>query len=114
MWGPGLFGRPKLQEPCIKFYKDKTLDRLKMFLSSRDKSYSEVHVVNDNDVGKIESLLQNFDWDKICDGISTQFFHGDLQFDNVIYNGQDFSLIDWTIETNNIKHETDMTSIPKK
>ena len=96
MWGPGLFGRPKLQEPCIKFYKDKTLDRLKKFLSSRDKSYSEVHVVNDNDVGKIESLLQNFDWDKICDGISTQFFHGDLQFDNVVYGDDEkFYLLDW-------------------
>ena len=96
MWGSGAFGRPKLYEPCVKFYKEKTMDRLDKFLSDRDKSYLDSHIVNGRSVGKIKNMLEDFKWDKLFDGISTEFFHGDLQFDNVIYgDDRNFYLLDW-------------------
>ncbi len=85
-----------IKQDCLKFYKDKTRDRLDKFLSVRDESYLEEHIVNGDKVQTIESLLYNFDWDRICDGISTELFHGDLQFDNVIYTSdKQFYLLDW-------------------
>ena len=36
------------------------------------------------------------DWEKLYDGIPTEKFHGDLQFDNVIYGDDDrFYILDW-------------------
>jgi thiamine kinase-like enzyme len=41
-------------------------------------------------------MLQDFKWNIICDGIATEVFHGDLQFDNVIYTpDREFYLLDW-------------------
>ena len=72
------------------------MDRLNKFLSYRDKSYSDIHVVNGVDTDRIESLLYDFDWNKLSNGLATEIFHGDLQFDNVIYSDDNkFYLLDW-------------------
>jgi mannose-6-phosphate isomerase-like protein (cupin superfamily) len=93
MWKPFNID---IKKDCLKFYKNKTIDRLDKFLLDRDDSYSGGHIVNGLETQTIESLLYNFDWDKICDGQSTEVFHGDLQFDNVIYTeDRDFCLLDW-------------------
>ena len=66
------------------------------FLSDRDESYLGGHIVNGVETQTIESLLYNFDWDSLSDGIPTKLFHGDLQFDNVIYTpDREFYLLDW-------------------
>ena len=93
MWKPVSVD---IKKDCLKFYKDKTRDRLDKFLSVRDESYLGSHIVNGVEVQTIESLLYNFDWNRLSDGISTKLFHGDLQFDNVIYTeDRDFCLLDW-------------------
>ena len=93
MWKPVS---ADIKEDCLKFYKDKTEDRLDKFLSDRDESYLGGHIVNGVETQTIESLLYNFDWDNLSDGIPTKLFHGDLQFDNVIYTeDRDFCLLDW-------------------
>jgi len=80
----------------LNFMKDKTEDRLDKFLSVRDESYLGSHIVNGVEAQTIESLLHNFDWSSLSDGIPTKLFHGDLQFDNVIYTeDRDFCLLDW-------------------
>jgi len=97
MWTPVFYRKDKdIKNDCVKFYKDKTMDRLDRFLLGRDKSYLDDHVVNGGDTGRIKSMLQDFKWDIICDGIATEVFHGDLQFDNVIYTlDREFYLLDW-------------------
>ena len=93
MWKPVS---ADIKEDCLKFYKDKTEDRLDKFLSDRDESYLGGHIVNGVETQTIESLLYNFDWNRLSDGIPTKLFHGDLQFDNVIYTeDRDFCLLDW-------------------
>jgi len=83
-------------EICLKFYKNKTMDRLDKFLSSRDESFLGSHLVNEVEVETIENLLKDFEWDKICDGIPTEVFHGDFHFDHVVYDGsENFHLLDW-------------------
>ena len=91
MWKPY-----DLDLDCSDFYKNKTITRLEMFLSNRNDSYKQEHIVNGVNVGSIHHLIDNFKWDTIIDGKATKIFHGDLQFDNVVY-GEDnkFYLIDW-------------------
>jgi len=83
-------------ELCQEFYQNKTMKRLELFLSNRDDSFKETHIVNGVNVNSINKLLIDFDWNKIYNGIPTKLFHGDLQFDNVIYdNDNNFYLLDW-------------------
>ncbi len=88
----------EIKEECLKFYKDKTLNRLQLFLSNREGSYSGDHIINGVKNKSVVKLLDDFDWDLISDGLATEMFHGDLQFDNVICTDQDhgiFCLLDW-------------------
>ena len=96
MWKP--FGS---EIDCTNFYKDKTLSRLDLFLSNRNDSYKKSHIVNGVETEGIDNLISDFDWDSIINGKPTKIFHGDLQFDNVIYgNDRNFYLLDWRQDFN--------------
>ena len=96
MWMPYNNEYTKINVLCEKFYREKTLDRLNKFLDSRSNWYEEEHLVNGIKTGKIKSILDNFDWKSIYNGIPTKLFHGDLQFDNVLYSDEkSFYLLDW-------------------
>ena len=57
-------------------------------------------LVNGIDLPRIESLLDNIEWEELYKGIQSNF-HGDLQFDNVLKTGwgseeiNSFKLLDW-------------------
>lgn len=84
-------------EMCADFYHTKTMKRLQSF---RDK-YPDFNpkVIN----GKvmrvdIDNGLNLIDWHSLLNTdleIRSKFFHGDLQFDNVLYDGNKFTLLDW-------------------
>jgi len=91
-----LFTKQYFENICSKFYKDKTLERLRLFLSKRDESYKNSHVINGTPCPPIQELMSILDTKKLYQGLPTKLFHGDLQFDNVIYgNDKKFYLIDW-------------------
>ena len=85
-----------IEAECSEFYKNKTYKRLDLLLRNRPSSYEGEHVVNGRTTRPVEKLLLDFPWRYIEKGIATELFHGDLQFDNVIYSdsGQ-FYLLDW-------------------
>jgi NDP-sugar pyrophosphorylase family protein/mannose-6-phosphate isomerase-like protein (cupin superfamily) len=89
-----------VKKQCLKFYKDKTLQRLKKFMDSRDSFFEKEHVVNGKPTKTIKHIINNFDWNSVCEeAIPTSLFHGDLQFDNIIYSENNkFVLIDWRHE----------------
>jgi len=96
MWKP--FGS---EIDCTNFYKDKTLSRLDLFLSNRNDSYKKSHIVNGVETKGIDNLISNFDWNSIINGEPTKIFHGDLQFDNIVYgNDRNFYLLDWRQDFN--------------
>ena len=81
---------------CKKFYYDKSIERLNLFLDRRGQSFVGNHTVNGVNTKPIYDLLENFNWEKLYDGIPTKLFHGDLQFDNVICGTDNqFYLLDW-------------------
>lgn len=79
----------------IKFYKDKTFERVQKFLSSRFANYANSLTINGIKYDSIEALLSKVDWDWLCDE-DFRTFHGDLNFGNAIVEPtRSFKLIDW-------------------
>ena len=85
-----------IKSDCKVFYKDKTLKRLDSFLNmNRDNLVDASHIINGKQCKSINHYLNKINWDYLFDGVATKYFHGDLQFDNIIYDDQNFYLIDW-------------------
>lgn len=81
---------------CRDFYEAKTLARLKKF---REKypNFTEPKTINGAAVQPMADLLKKVNFEELSAGLP-RFMHGDLQFDNVIYDGEKFTLIDWRQE----------------
>jgi len=94
----GRIDFPIRQKVCRKFYYDKTMERLSAL-------YKNFHiadgptVVNGVEIPPTAEMLARLRWDWLCEGVPV-FFHGDLQFDNVLYDEEAsrFVLLDWRQE----------------
>lgn len=84
-----------MRKACRSFYHDKTLQRLETY----DRKYlgrSNPVVINGATLPPFRDLLERIPWARIEQGLPA-FIHGDLQFDNIIFD-QDtgrFTLLDW-------------------
>ncbi len=79
------------------FYRKKTEQRIKKYMECKAlRKHAEINSVNNKYCGSIRDLLDNVDWNALS-RIPTNLFHGDLQFDNIIYNHENdsFTMIDW-------------------
>ena len=74
---------------CHKFYHDKTMERVDMF-RAKYSEWSEPCVVNGREVATIDTYLNKIDWEWLCTETSWKFVHGDLHFDNTIYEYQPY------------------------
>lgn len=83
------------KKACKSFYKDKTLERLRMYNEKYDNA-KNILIINGENIPSAEDLLTDVSWENLTGGIPV-FFHGDLQFDNILYiEEQDtFKLLDW-------------------
>ena len=98
--------KKKFKQNCLKFYKDKTYSRIKLF----EKKYNfidRVHIINDKKIKKIMLILEEIDWKLLSNGISSRF-HGDLHFENIIINKDKFKLLDWRQDFQNNLIEGDL------
>ena len=84
-----------MQKLCKKFYHDKTISRIDLFLNKNPK-YKSPKIVNGKKILSLENILKKIPWDKLYDG-KPAFIHGDLQFQNILYNfkSEQFLFIDW-------------------
>lgn len=81
------------KDVCMKFYKDKTEDRIKDCLTN--KLCVDYEVINNCKVGNIYNILKKIDFNYLVNTNPTNF-HGDFILDNILYKGNDnFILIDW-------------------
>lgn len=89
---------PEIAEYTNLFYVNKTEDRLNLFLNKNNNDYYSLnHEVNGIKLPSMEHILNNIDLSLLNDTIFYKTFHGDLQFDNIIWNEakQQFTYIDW-------------------
>lgn len=91
-----------LKTPSLNFYKNKTYNRLNLIKSSHYfEELNSKKMINGVSVKTIDEYLNKIDWDNLTDILPITHFHGDLQFDNIIYNDNNetnenkFKYIDW-------------------
>lgn len=95
LWKRHSVDQASMRGICQTFYQTKTLERLSMY----DRKYinSDVPtVVNGRNIPSTSEILSLVPWARLFEGIPC-FMHGDLQFDNILFNGatQSFTLLDW-------------------
>ena len=95
LWKRQIVDQALMRSTCLKFYQEKTLERLNMY----DRKYALTDtpsVIHGRSVPATSELLSQVPWDRLSDGIAC-FMHGDLQFDNILFDTetQSFMLLDW-------------------
>lgn len=83
------------KENASKFYKEKTKNRIEQFIKKYPLLYKEESIIDGKKYNSLEKIMNEINWDNILDILPSKIFHGDLQFDNIIYDGNNFKLIDW-------------------
>lgn len=81
---------------CYEFYHNKTFQRLNQF-RTKYPNWEEPYFVNNVLVKSLDQYLEQIDWNWLSRTIEWRFIHGDLHFDNTIYDPQTgkFTAIDW-------------------
>jgi hypothetical protein len=84
-----------MRATCLKFYQDKTMERLAMY-QQKYPATEGVSIINGRTIPSTSDLLAGIPWARLVDGVPC-FMHGDLQFDNVLYDTATdaFKLLDW-------------------
>lgn len=81
-----------------KFYQVKTKDRISMFLDKNGNDYYNLeHEINGVKRTSMKKIIDKFDFTKFNENPFYTKFHGDLHFDNIIYNENKdrYYYIDW-------------------
>lgn len=95
LWRPHVVDSAVMAAIGTKFYHDKTLERLEMF-GKKYPHLDERVPINGNRVPSAMELLNRVPWVDLAKGTPC-FMHGDLQFDNILYDARtkSFTLLDW-------------------
>ena len=80
-----------------EFYKVKTISRLGMLGDKKNWDSFNPKYVDGQAVLNWNSYFEKIDWDLLINDSRATFIHGDLQFDNIIFDplSKKFTLIDW-------------------
>ena len=86
------------EELYKSFYITKTKNRRDKFINRFGKKYyTKKYNINGHNYDSLENILLGINLDKLYNNPMYSLFHGDLQFDNIIYNKENdsFKYIDW-------------------
>jgi choline kinase len=83
------------QADCMRFYRDKTLERVAQYHREMDVPDS-AEVINGVATPRLGELLEQVDWNALADGAAGRF-HGDFHFENILVSddGRQFTFLDW-------------------
>jgi len=89
------FSRLEFQARCLKFYQNKTFDRVEQFFDTFSRC-DGTESINGVPMPKLDHLLKELDWTWLTDGLAVRF-HGDFHFENILWNEQEerFVFLDW-------------------
>ena len=85
--------KKKFNNSCLKFYKDKTLNRIQLLFNQKIVN-DDIEYINGQKTSKIFDILKKVDWKNLSDGVPSNY-HGDFQPENIILNKKKITLIDW-------------------
>lgn len=95
MWSKKIEADKEAIKTCYKFYRDKTYDRLKHYIS-RFEEFDDPKIINGKSVKSVISMLDDIDWKELCESPHWSLYHGDFHGENIIANlNAGFTLLDW-------------------
>lgn len=77
---------------CYNMYQTKSSQRINMFKNS---PVDLIYNINGINVKPIQNIFNSIPWDNIVQSSIPSVFHGDLQPENILYNGKQFIFLDW-------------------
>lgn len=83
----------KFREVCYDFYYTKSIKRINKLMESYNIKDEET-IINWEKVPQISELFKLIDFQWLC-GSKQTLFHGDYILDNILYDGNQFILLDW-------------------
>jgi len=85
----------QFKDNCLKFYKNKTFERVELFYKNFDKK-DNVRSINDETTPLLKDLLNQIDWEFLSKGLAGRF-HGDFHFENILFieDTKKFKFLDW-------------------
>ena len=83
----------KFKVICNNFYKEKTYSRLDDFYKNFNYKDNNT-IINNSSVPRLEVLLDKINWKELEEGIPGRF-HGDFHFENIVFNQNSFTFLDW-------------------
>lgn len=91
-------GRESFRASCLKFYRDKTYDRVDQFYSTYAQR-DGTEPINGYRAPTLKALLDGLDWEWLADGLAGRF-HGDFHFENILWDedSKRFTFLDWRQE----------------
>tara|TARA_B100000035_G_C21030150_1_gene568004 strand:+ start:1065 stop:2633 length:1569 start_codon:yes stop_codon:yes gene_type:complete len=92
-WKTKKVNKKNFQLNCLKFYKDKSLKRVKMFKSLYGQ-FDRIEKINGIKVNYVDRIMKEINWQKLSTGKPVNF-HGDLHFENILKTKKKFLLLDW-------------------
>lgn len=96
-WTPAELAAPAraaFRETCMRFYRDKTRERIDLFYRTFDRVDGE-EPINGVAMPILASLLDRIDWAWMADGLPGRF-HGDFHFENILCTADErFVFLDW-------------------
>lgn len=85
-----------IEEDLKLFYIDKTKSRIDTFLGTYGEEYfSTPYKINNQEYFSLKDIFNQINFNTLYSTVYNKNFHGDLQFDNIIYNNSLFKYIDW-------------------
>jgi len=93
LWKPVSIDTDVFQTACKDFYLNKTKERVNKFLSAsgledKDNNINGMHVPT------CEKIYEGIDWTDLYTTLPS-LFHGDFVLENILYNNDKFTLLDW-------------------
>ncbi len=85
----------EFQKSCTHFYRNKTIERIELFLHNFNKKDGS-ELINGINIPSIKKLMTKMDWNWLTEGMPGRF-HGDFHFENILYskNEDKFTFLDW-------------------
>jgi len=96
MWQPNhAEATPELIASCYDFYEKKTKERVDLF-HTKYEVMDKATTVNGTAIPSCAVLLDNINWDLLCENPFATAFHGDFHNENILVNDENNPiLIDW-------------------
>lgn len=96
LWKSQKIDHDEVVNACREFYREKSFNRVEVYQKKYPHDW-DVGLINGKSIPSLEELFDLIPWEEQLFNGDPHFIHGDLQFDNIIFDPATtkFRLLDW-------------------